>query len=75
MKKKIICSVIIFIIILLSIVFVNSYAQALSRGERATDCYNNNYNCEQNGKCQRYQQNKNCITRNNHCQQRNCNWY
>lgn len=86
MKNKVIISSVIFILLLLGIVFANSYVQALSREEKILDNQAENttvnysnirektvncYNyCEQNENCPIYQENGYCTTRNNHCQQR-----
>lgn len=86
MRKKLIISVIIFAVLLVSIVFANSYVQALSRRqmnkniqnseicqnmeERMNNCDNI---CQQNENCPMYQQNDNCMRQNNHDWQRNCN--
>lgn len=73
MKKKLIISIIIFAVLLVSIVFANSYVQALSKRqinkkvensqiyqnikERMNNCDNI---CEQNEECTMYQQNEDC---------------
>lgn len=71
MKNKVILAIIVFIILILGIIFGNSYVQALSRKERLqvnrekgmnTNCYNY---CEQYDNCPIYQQNGNCQRRNN----------
>lgn len=72
MKNKLILSFIIFIIVLLSIVFANSYVQALANQEKLEileqDIKNNKYNnIEEKGI------NRNC---NNYCiQNENCQIY
>ncbi|MCI8519430.1 MAG: hypothetical protein HFJ51_05095 [Clostridia bacterium] len=86
MKNKIIISFVIFILLLLSIVFANSYVQALSREERliekqvqnnkAVEAANYNYsNLEERSiNCYNYcEQNEECpIYRDNgHCSRRN----
>ena len=103
MKNKLIINFIIFVLLLLSIVFANSYVQALSKEEKleikkdlleqevknnniteeeANGIYKNieqrmincdNY-CVYDYKCKIYSQNNNCISHNNQCFQRNCNY-
>lgn len=68
MRNKVVFLVIIFLL-LLGIVFANSYVQALSRQERLMNCNN----CEYNENCEVYYKNNNCIKRNNTCLQRNNN--
>lgn len=85
MKKKLIFSIIIFTLLIVGIIYANSYVQALSRreinnkGEIYKDregininCYNY---CEPYEECPVYQQNGNCTRRNSQSSQRNyhCN--
>lgn len=65
MKKKILFSFIIFVLLLLSVVFANSYMQ-----ERINNCNNN---CIQNENCQYYNENEQCINQRNQCIQQNYN--
>ncbi len=102
MKNKVIVSFLFFMLLLVSVVFANSYVQVLSKEEKlqakqeileqevknnsltkeeANEIYQNkeerirdcNNNCSLNENCPLYQQNSNCMTRNNLCLQENCN--
>ena len=68
MKKKVIISFSIFILLLIGL-FANSYVQALSREERIT----NGNKCEPYENCPVYYQNNHCMEQNNECLQRNYN--
>lgn len=70
MKKKAIFGLVIFIVLLLSIVFANSYERALERGQSVNYC-NNNYNCEQYENCPIYNDNGYCPQQNYRCRS-NC---
>lgn len=72
MKNKLIFSLIIFIVGLLSVVFVNSYVQALSKQEILEVNCRQNENCVQNNNCR---QNENCPQNNNCEQNQNCQMY
>lgn len=88
MKNKVIVSFLIFMLLLISVVFANSYVQALSKEEKlqtkqeANESYQNmeeriincNNNCDPNENCPLYQQNSNCMTRNNRCLQEHCGY-
>jgi len=77
MKNKVIISCIIFILLLLGIVFANSYVQALTQEQNNKIIEEANYNCprieEKAINCYNYceQNDRHCIRRNNHCR-RDC---
>lgn len=53
--KKVIIYIVIFAMLLISLVFVNSYVKAISKEQRFNDCpYNEKYPiCQQDGNCMR----------------------
>lgn len=78
MNKKFVIYSATFILLLLSIVFANSYVQALSRERKSQEMMSNCYNyCEQNENCRIYTQNNDdveqSINQNYYCSQENNN--
>lgn len=65
--KKVIIYIVIFAMLLISLVFVNSYVKAISKEQRFNDCpYNEKYPiCQQDGNC--IQQNNQCLQQNDNC--------
>ena len=80
MKNKVIFSLVIFILLILSVIFTNSYVQALSKEEkweiknREAKNINCNYYCEPNENCPIYQENRSeSVRQNNQHSHHNCN--
>lgn len=68
MRNKVIIFFVIFLL-LLGIIFANSYVQALSHQERFINCNN----CEYNENCPIHDKHTNCIKPNNQCFQKKYN--